>query len=147
MSHQCPSQQSILLPQRPIHEIFLNLHASVIVQSALHMGHVFPFFSHVVRQFLQNSSWPQSRGYASSHSFLEHIQHSRLSLLTSLLWHFRLWSFLDRDTRLERFLAKNQLYSNEITRFWVSICWQFVKKCQFWTFKVNFLCQKSSESL
>ena len=27
-----------------------------------------------------------------------------------------------------------------------SIQSQFVKKCQFWTFKVNFLCQKSSES-
>ena len=31
-------------------------------------------------------------------------------------------------------MAKNQLYSNEITRFWVSIWWQFAKKCQFWTF-------------
>ena len=34
-----------------------------------------------------------------------------------VLWHFRLWSFQGRDTKLERFLAKNQLYSNEITKF------------------------------
>ena len=33
------------------------------------------------------------------------------------LWHFRLWSFQGRDTKLERFLAKNQPYSNEITKF------------------------------
>ena len=33
------------------------------------------------------------------------------------VWHFRLWSFQGRDTKLERFLAKNQLYSNEITKF------------------------------
>ena len=33
------------------------------------------------------------------------------------LWHFRLWSFQGRDTKLERLLAKNQLYSNEITKF------------------------------
>ena len=45
-----------------------------------------------------------------------------------------------------KFLAKNQLQSNEITKFCFSIRWQLVKKCQFWTFKVNFLCQKSSES-
>ena len=36
----------------------------------------------------------------------------------STIWHFRLWSFQGRDTKLERFLAKNQLYSNEITKFW-----------------------------
>ena len=34
------------------------------------------------------------------------------------LWHSWLWSFQGRDTKLERFLAKNQLYSNEITKFW-----------------------------
>ena len=33
------------------------------------------------------------------------------------LWQYRLWSFQGRDTKLERFLAKNQLYSNEITKF------------------------------
>ena len=25
------------------------------------------------------------------------------------LWHYRLWNFQDRDTKLERFLHKNQL--------------------------------------
>ena len=32
-------------------------------------------------------------------------------------WHSRVWSFQGRDTKLERFLAKDQLYSNEITKF------------------------------
>ena len=32
-------------------------------------------------------------------------------------WQYRLWSFQRRDTKFERFLAKNQLYSNEITKF------------------------------
>ena len=30
---------------------------------------------------------------------------------------FPVVEFQDRDTKLERFLAKNQLYSNEITKF------------------------------
>ena len=30
------------------------------------------------------------------------------------IWQYRLWSFQGRDTKLERFLAKNQLKSNEI---------------------------------
>ena len=42
-------------------------------------------------------------------------QHNGLGL--GNLWHFRLWSFQGRDTKLERFLAKNQLYSNEIPNF------------------------------
>ena len=33
------------------------------------------------------------------------------------LWQHRLWSFQGRDTKLESFLAKNQLQSNEITKF------------------------------
>ena len=45
-----------------------------------------------------------------------HFQKVPIPHLT--LWHSRLWSFLGRDTKLERFLAKNQLYSNEITKFW-----------------------------
>ena len=28
-------------------------------------------------------------------------------------WQYRLWSFYGRDTKLKRFLSKNQLYSNE----------------------------------
>ena len=38
--------------------------------------------------------------------------------MSRTLWHFRLWSFQGRDSKLERFLAKNQLYSNEIAKFW-----------------------------
>ena len=45
--------------------------------------------------------------------FLIHI----IAALFRILWHFRLWSFQGRDTKLERFLARNQLYSNEITKF------------------------------
>ena len=35
----------------------------------------------------------------------------------SYLWQYGLWSFPGRDTKLERFLAKNQLLSNEIIEF------------------------------
>ena len=34
------------------------------------------------------------------------------------LWQHGLWSFQGRDTKLERFLAKNQLHSNEIIEFY-----------------------------
>ena len=33
------------------------------------------------------------------------------------LWQYRLWSFRGRNTKLERFLAKNQLLSNETIEF------------------------------
>jgi hypothetical protein len=47
------------------------------------------------------------------------------------------------DTKLERFLPKNQHTQMKLLNFefWIN-----VKKCQNLTFKVNFLCQKSSES-
>ena len=38
------------------------------------------------------------------------------------------------------------MYPKEIIEFWALDLWQAVKKCQNLTFKVNFLCQKSSES-
>ena len=38
-----------------------------------------------------------------------------------------------------RFLAKNQMQSNEITKFFESIHWLVIKKCQNLTFKLNFL--------
>ena len=44
------------------------------------------------------------------------------------------------------FLAKSQLKSNEIIEFCELVKWGGIKKCQNLTFKVNFLCQKSSES-
>ena len=55
---------------------------------------------------LENRNWYRTSERAWSHSAEGY-----------LLWHFRLWSFQGRDTKLERFLAKNQLYSNEITKF------------------------------
>ena len=43
--------------------------------------------------------------------------YSVVDIMGCLVWHFRLCSFQGRDTELKRFLAKNQLYSNEITKF------------------------------
>ena len=117
--------------------MFLNLHASGLLQSALHMGHVFSFFSHVFIQFLQNSSWPHSRGgYASSHSLLEHMQHSRLSLLRCSTcglvfgcWELNPMIFL--KLRKKELLAKMykftkwQLFSLKTT-IWVKIVVIFV---------------------
>ena len=40
-----------------------------------------------------------------------------MEFLNSVLWQYRLWSFQMRGTKLERFLAKNQLESNEIIEF------------------------------
>ena len=40
---------------------------------------------------------------------------------------FRQWNFMIQHSSQARFLAKNQLQSNEITKFWVSIQSQFVK--------------------
>jgi uncharacterized membrane protein (DUF2068 family) len=33
------------------------------------------------------------------------------------LWQYRLWSFRFGDTKIERFLPKNQLLANEIIEF------------------------------
>ena len=38
------------------------------------------------------------------------------SLALCTLWQYRLWILQARNTKLERFLAKNQLYSTEITK-------------------------------
>ena len=40
-----------------------------------------------------------------------------LTMYVFIVWHSRLWTFQGRDTKLERFLAKIQLYSNEIIKF------------------------------
>ena len=55
------------------------------------------------------------------------------------MWQYRLCSFLERDIKSERFLAKNQLWSNENNEFCKLVQWEGVKKCQNLTFKVNFL--------
>jgi hypothetical protein len=33
------------------------------------------------------------------------------------LWHYRLWSFKTRDTKLERFLHKNQHIQRKLSNF------------------------------
>ena len=40
-----------------------------------------------------------------------------LTMYVFIVWHSRLWTFQGRDTKLERFLAKNKLFSNEIIKF------------------------------
>ena len=66
------------------------------------------------------------------------------------LWQYRLWSFQGRDTKLERFVAKNQLWQMKLPRKlpnlenWSS-SGMAIKKCQNSTLKVNFLRQTSSE--
>ena len=55
-------------------------------------------------------------------------------------------SFHMRSGKLEIFLPKNQHTQREIIEFWEFLCRGGVKMCQNWTFKVNFLHQKSSES-
>ena len=76
----------------------------------------------------------------------ELLLYQNISWYVSWLWQYRLGSFQERDTKLERFLANNQLYSNKTTKFWKLELWGYVKKYQNLTFKLNFLCQKSSES-
>ena len=41
---------------------------------------------------------------------------------TCTVWHFRLWSFKTRDTKLERFLHKNQHAQRKLLNFenWTS---------------------------
>ena len=60
-----------------------------------------------------------------------------------LIWQYRLWSFQERDTKLERLLAKKSIavqWNYQIWRIGV------VASCQNLTFKVNFLRKKSSAS-
>ena len=59
----------------------------------------------------------QPRGADYAHHITDCPNPGFENLMASLLWHSRLWSFQERDTKLERFLAKNQLYSDEITKF------------------------------
>ena len=54
-----------------------------------------------------------------------------------ILWQYRFWSFQERDTKLERFLAKNQLKSNEIWRIGVVTSCQKVPKFDFENFSVK----------
>ena len=65
------------------------------------------------------------------------------------LWQYGLWSFQTGGTKLERFLPKNQHTQRKLLNFenWVNGEVSKVPKFdQNLTFKVNFLCQKLSES-
>ena len=55
-------------------------------------------------------------------------------------------SFQGRDTKLERFFAKNQLYSNEITKFLKIGVMGSCQKVPKFVFQIQFSIQKSSES-
>ena len=75
-------------------------------------------------------------------------QHANVAYV-SAIWQYRLSSFQAGNTKLERFLAKNQHTHRKFLNFenWVNgEVSKSVNKCQNLTFKVNFLCQKSSES-
>ena len=64
-----------------------------------------------------------------------------------MMWSmYQLWSFKGRDTKLERFLAKNQHIQRNLLNFANWCSGEVSKVAQSWTLKVNFLCQKSSES-
>ena len=56
------------------------------------------------------------------------------------VWQYRLWSFQGRNAKSEKFLAKNQ---TNCRNYQIWRC----QKLPNLTFKVNFLSQKSSESL
>ena len=51
----------------------------------------------------------------------------------SELWHYRLWSFKTRDTKLERFLHRNQLTQRNLLNFeiWTNGEPQNLQKSEF----------------
>ena len=70
-------------------------------------------------------------------------------LVEYTLWQYGLWSFQTGVTKLERFLPKNQHTQRKLLNFenWVNGEVSIVPKFgQNLTFKVNFLCQKLTES-
>ena len=48
-------------------------------------------------------------GYTDTIRLSRHYANDEDRLVSPTLWHYRLWSFQGRDTKLERFLHKNQL--------------------------------------
>merc|ERR1719491_1503560 len=65
------------------------------------------------------------------------------------VWHYRLWSFQERDTKLERFLPKGQHNKGKFLSFenWTNgEVSKSAKSPNLLNFKVNFLYQKLSES-
>ena len=56
--------------------------------------------------------------YSSSHGRDKKLlMEAQLMSSDSKVWQYRLWRFQGRDTKLKGFWAKNQLHSNEITKF------------------------------
>ena len=63
----------------------------------------------------ERKSGEKSAIFVKKLSLWAHIQKQQKWQLGQ--WHYRLWSFQGKDTKLERFLHKNQLQSNEIIEF------------------------------
>jgi hypothetical protein len=61
------------------------------------------FNQFVVHTYNINTEGRQNRGLSHCEPFLP-----------TIIWQNRLWSFQGQDTKSERFLAKNQLKSNDI---------------------------------
>ena len=69
--------------------------------------------------------------------------------MTYLFWQYGLWSLQTGGTKLERFLPKNQHTQRKFLNFenWVNgEVSKSAKSPNLLTFKINFLCQKLSES-
>ena len=67
----------------------------------------------------------------------------------SILWQYGLWSFQTGGTKLKIFLPKNKHTERKLSNFenWVTgEVSKSAKSPNLLTFKVNFLCQKLSES-
>ena len=63
--------------------------------------------------------WPVGQSRAAVQPTLSLSQNTPISwyTYTYTLWHYRLWSFQERDTKLERFLHKNQHAERKLLNF------------------------------
>jgi hypothetical protein len=75
----------------------------------------------VLKRVANSLAWGRSEPFQGSWAYLGAHRVTPGAIAQFLgaweVWHYGLWSFQGRDTKLERFLAKNQLYSNEINKF------------------------------
>ena len=62
-----------------------------------------------------------------------------------LLWHYRLWSFKTRDTKLERFLHENQHTQRKLLNFENWTHGEPLQLAKIRGFKLIFLCRNSSQ--
>ena len=68
------------------------------------------FSNQVTQPSKMNSCTDHGHLYRDVHAQMDGPHRYRSNFYASwTLWHYRLWSFQGRDTKLERFLAKNQL--------------------------------------